>query len=688
MMKPIRFDDDQSPLIGAYYFFRGDQARARSDMKILRDAGVNHLWLFIDDYFRKDGPKPITEFDEFLQSMKECGMKFIPVIGQFISITEHPEVRIKVGDGTFSSDPRYWNMGCFRHPVNLGWAIHEIVQFLRAYREHPLVCRIQGKIPMSFVHEAYYRTDTPEMGGNNMRPNCYCEYCTRSFLQFLTEKYKSPAEYNRTHATPIREWADIQFPLGPEPDTRLWLDWVEHHSLAIPEFLQQLIAAAQQEAPIYSTHECNDFYPGSWQTVLTGNHLWRMADTIDFGHEDMYPLEFDQQYQIYIYGLMKDLMRSAMDFSRPYTSNGQAFTPWVIEAQLPENSMVEQAYTSLIHGVSGLVWWLGKNLELWKQTKESNAILDYWLSRLDELEPETPRVALFYSYTTLALDLHDRHTMDLQLIYTALCQIGIPVDIITETQIAQGILDRQKYQMIILPGVSSLESGMNQALLAYIETGGTVLSDYSGESNPGYAPFVAWKSDSTSMPRFYRTTEVLTPAGLELFVPVETPAVGIPDFNPGTVKRILATFDNGLPAVVRWEYGKGKLIAAGSLLGIDFANYPGHIHLSKMFPFLIRMNRDARTLVKILCRDCGITPAAESDNPNVELGVFDMAAGGCRLCMAVNHLPEPVMARIKIPKATKLLETIGAQVTSQSDGHDLAVEVRLDGLSGAWFTFQ
>lgn len=686
-MKTMIFDD-QSPLIGAYYFFRGDQEKARSDMEVLRNAGVNHLWLFIDDFFRKDMPKPRAEFDLFLENMKACGLKFIPVVGQFISITEHPEVRIVVGDGSLSSNPRYWNMGCFRHPVNMEWAIHETVEFLRAFKEHPLLCRIDGKIPMSFVHEAYYRTDTPEMGGDNMRPNCYCEYCTRSFLEFIAVKYNSIPEFNRTHANPIKEWKDIRFPLGPKPDTRLWLDWVEHHSLAIPEFLERLMEAARQEAPVLTTHECNDFYPGSWQTVLTGNHLWRMAAGIDFGHEDMYPLEFDQQYQIYIFSLMKDIMRSAMDFAKPYTGNGQAFIPWVIEAQLPENSMFEQVYTSLIHGISGLVWWLGKDLTLWEKMKEPNSILNHWLPEMAMLEPETPQIALFYSYTTLALDLHDRHTMDMQLIYMAFCQIGIPVDIITETQIAQGLLNRRKYRMIVLPGVSAIEPEIKQALLSYIQNGGVVLSDNPGETFTGYEPFLSWKPGLVPLPRFYRTSEELTPVGEELFIPVEALKAGIPNFAEGKEQRILASFDTGSPAVVSWQLGNGKLIGAGSLLGIDFANYPGHIHLSKMFPFLIRMNRDARTLIKLLCRDCGITPAAESNNPVVELGVFDTLTQDYRVCMVVNHLPEPVSTRIRIPRAGKLMETGSPDITGANHGEQLIVEIRLEGLQGTWFKFK
>jgi hypothetical protein len=686
-MNPLLFDQDQSPFIGAYYFFRGDLDRAPSDLKILVESGVNHLWLFIDDYFRKDHPGPVEEFNRFLIIVEDAGLKFIPVVGQFISIEEHPEVKIVVGDGTLSSDPRFWNMGCFRHPVNLEWAIHEVTGFLRSYKNHPSLCRIGGKIPMSFVHEAYYRTDTPEMGGEKMRPNCYCKFCRESFMEFLRRKYQSPAEFSRKHKSAVADWAEVQFPLGPEPDPELWLDWTGHHFQAIPEFLHRLIVAAQLEAPVLSTHECNDFYPGSWQTVLTGNHLWRMGAEIDFGHEDMYPLEFDQQYQIYIYGLMKDLMRSAMDFNRPYTSNGQAFTPWVIKAQLPENSMLEQVFTSLIHGVSGLVWWLGSDLGLWKRMKEPNELLKFWLPRLSEYHPEAPRIALLYSYHTLTLDQTDEHTMDLQLIYMALCQIGLPVDILTESQLQEGILNRRSYRLMILPRVSVINPESRAALFSYLQDGGAILADYPGRAYDGYGQLLTCPASSRTLPRFYRTVDFPGSENPELFVPVEAPETGVPEFETGKEPRTLAVFDDGLPALIGWSYGKGKLIGAGSQLGIDFSNYLGHIHLNKMFPFLIRMNRDARTLLKLICREFGIIPAAEAENPGVELRVFGRA-GSERALLAVNHLPDSVTTRIKIPKAGGLVEAGDDRITSHNQDGELIVKVQLDSLRGSWFTFR
>ncbi|MCL6589582.1 MAG: beta-galactosidase [Firmicutes bacterium] len=685
-MSFLRFDHDQSSFIGAYYFFRGDLDQARSDLEILSGSGVNHLWLFIDDYFRKDHPGPVEDFNRFLKIIADAGLKFLPVIGQFISIEEHPEVKIVVGDGTLSSDPRYWNMGCFRHPVSLEWAVHEVTSFLRSYKNHPALCRIGGRIPMSFVHEAYYRTDTPEMGGEKMRPNCYCEFCRQSFLNYLARKYPDPAEFCRRLKNPVADWAELQMPLGPEPDLELWLDWTDHHFLAIPEFLRRLIAAAKLEAPVLSTHECNDFYPGSWQTVLTGNHVWRMGAEIDFGHEDMYPLEFDQQYQIYVYGFMKDIMRSAMDFSRPYTSNGQAFAPWVIKAKLPDNSMIEQVYTSLIHGVSGMVWWLDSNSQLWRQMKEPNEILKYWLPRLGELSPKQPEVALLYSYHTLALDQTDRHTLNLQLIYMALCQTGLPVDILTEYQLCQGILNRRPYRLLILPGVSAMDPGSRTALLSYLEGGGAILADNPGKSYDGYEPLLACPAVSSNPPRFYRTTGFPGPESLELFIPVEAPEVGIPKFVLGKGPRTLAVFDDGLPALVKWGYGKGAMFGAGSQLGIDFSNYPGHIHLNKMFPFLIRMNRDARTLIKIICREAGIVPAAEAEDPGVELGVFGRRDGD-QACLVVNHLPEPVRTRIRVANGARLVEA-GGEVAATGSGAELLVEVRLDSLRGTWFVFR
>jgi len=536
------------------------------------------------------------------------------------------------------------------------------------------------------VHEAYYRTDTPEMGGNAMRPNCYCEYCRNSFREFIAGKYQELSRFNSLHQTAIPEWNELAFPLGPDPDPLLWLEWIDHHSRAIPEFLEGLITAARNEAPIFSTHECNDFYPGSWQTVLTGNDLWKMGETIDFGHEDMYPLEFDQQYQIYPFGMMKDMMRSVMGFDRPYTGNGQAFTPWVVQASLPANSMIEQVYTSLIHGISGLVWWLGNDLELWREMAEPNRILERWLPELAGWEPEQPAVALLYSYNTLTLDQNDWHPLDLQLIYMALRQLGIPVDFLSEQQVSEGILKHREYRLIILPGISALDLTVKAALLTYVEGGGNVLADYSGYSHTGTEAVFSWHIFGERL-RFYQTSEGLNTQGEELFISVETPRPGKLVCESNGYNQVWAKYDTGEPAIVSRNYARGKWMDAGTLLGVDFANYPGHLHLNRMFPFLIRMNRDARNLLKRLCGECGITASVESARPEIELGIFCNPASSVWICLAVNHLPEPVETRLRIPGATRFMEG-GCPVVVHSSATELIVEIKLAPLTGTWFKYE
>ena len=671
--------DDGRPLIGAYYFFRGDLEKAEEDLAILAEAGVNHLWLFIDEYFRKDAPKERREFEAFLGLLERTGLLFVPVVGQFISIEKHPEVRIVTADGGLSSDPRYWNMGCFRHPTNLAWALYEVREFLRAYKDSPLLFRIDGKILMSFVHEAYYRTGTPEMGGEAMQPSCYCPYCRESFLGWLRDRYGTPEEFNAAHAVKIESWEDLALPVEPEPDPTLWLEWIDHHAQAIPEFLRELIRAAKAEAPIVSTHECNDFYPVSWQTVLTGNDIWRMAAEIEIGHEDMYPLEFDQQYQIYPYGLMKDIMRSAMGFTRPYTGNGQAFTPWVVPAGLPQNSMFEQVYTTLIHEATGLVWWLGKDRELWRQTKEPNRILARWLPQAGELQAARPQIALFYSYTTLALNQNDRHTLDLVLLYTTLRQLGFPVDVLNERQVEDGLLEHRNYRLIILPSVAALRPETRAALLRFAAGGGTVLADAAEARWPAYAPLLSWEAVAPR-PRFYVTKNA---EEKELLIPVESPFAGRPVFAGGNEEEILAAFDGGVPAVVLWPVGRGRIIGLGSMLGVDFANYPGHLHLNQMFPFLIRMNDDARELLRRLSIAAGVTPPAYATDPGVEVGVFHRGEREL-VCFVANHRPEPVRTKLILPAAKELVETNLTPTAVSSGAEGLRVEVALEALAGGW----
>jgi len=162
-----------------------------------------------------------------------------------------------------------------------------------------------------FIHEAYYRTDVPEFSGGPLKPCCYCKYYVENFRETMKMKYGSIKKFNLGHQTIFENWDSLELPKEPS-NPSLWKELFDYHAEIIPNFLAELIGYAKNITPIVSTHELNDFYPCTDQCVYSGNDIWRMARFIDVGHEDMYPLEFDHRYVIYVYDYIKDLLRTAM----------------------------------------------------------------------------------------------------------------------------------------------------------------------------------------------------------------------------------------------------------------------------------------------------------------------------------------------------------------------------------------
>lgn len=615
-----------NPIIGIYYY-----PKTASDELMIHDlheiagAHLRSIWLFFDPFYEH---KSTDRLQALLDTAHQLGLTVTPVLGQFLQLHEHPEVRIVNADGTTSDDPRFWNMGCFRHPTVIDAATTRVTGFLRDFGDHPALYRLDGRPVMSFAHEAYYRNSIPEFGGGPMRPSCYCEYCSTAFRHYLG-----------THAMHS----------GTEPprdasDPALWQHWLNCHAEAIPDFLTQVIRAANAVTPVWATHELNDFYPASWQTVYTGNDWWRMGAPLDIGHEDMYPLEFDTRYQCYVYDYAKDVMRSALNFEGLATANGQAFHSW-LGYQVPDNSMSEQIYSCLAHGALGLVWWgewredtPDKRYALTRQTASYNQEYVRLVTLLEGYRLSPARIALLYSWTTMSHALNDDHTYDTLLMYMLLVQCGYPVDILSEDQIAGGMLQKRGYRALGVMGCAALPGPVHEAINQFVASGGLVIRDHAPCLNSAFPPlYNDWQGQTANL-RVYRLPDT-TP------VPVQLHAARL---RPPDGAHILAVYDDGSPAVVQIRQGQGTIILAGSNLGWDYSNYPGYYDLAAMFPFHTRQDAALRDWLVGTLADAGIMPPAHSSHPDVEVALWQTPECNSGVLIAINHLTETADTAITV----------------------------------------
>jgi beta-galactosidase GanA len=588
-------------------------------------------------------------------------------------VVEHPEVKIVCADGSTSDDPRYANIGCFNHPYLMDVSKKMIKEFLEAFKDHSSLYRIDGLPLLSFIHEAYYRTDIPEFGGSPLKPCCYCGYCVEDFRKKMKEKYGDVEEFNERHGTDFSSWEDLEPPRS-DVNPSLWKEWLDYHSDIIPNFLEELIEYAKSITPVLSTHELNDFYPCTYQCVYSGNDIWRMARVIDIGHEDMYPLEFDHRYVIYVYEYIKDAVRTAMGFEKIYTGNGQSFNSW-LGYKIPPASMSEQVYSTLAHGALGLVWWVDwGDLGLWAQTAKPNAEFARLISALKDYELTRAEVALVYPWTTMQLRTDDAYSMDNLLFYMALVRSGYPVDVISEDQILGGLLEERGYKILCTVGSSVFPPDVAEKIREFVRKGGVLIADYEkggiGEFTPVY-PELMGKSPTkhviyeidTDDPSLRAMNGTTIPIG-NLCEQLRTPETG----------KTVARFENGEPAVIMVQEGSGRIIKAGSFLGWDYSNYPGHYDFAVMFPFLIRRNEDVREMISRIIKGSGVQPPAESENPDVEVAFW--RSRGRSLVLAINHLNEPsetaIQVRVDTSSSHRVREFFtGEEISSGTRGNRL-----------------
>lgn len=637
-MQKTYFDD---PIVAAYLHIL---PRIEKDDEIdkylaaIKEARASSIWAFVF------GTKK-EKLEYFMNRAHNLGLKVVPVFQPFISIKEHPEVKIISADGSTSDDPRYFNIGCYNHPYLLEKTEELIKEFLEQFKDHPALYRIGGLPLFSFIHEAYYRTEVPEFGGGPLKPCCYCKYCVADFREKMKTKYGSIKKFNLKHKTSFEDWGSLEPPKEPS-NPSLWKEWFDCHAEIIPNFLAKLIEYAKSFTPVASTHELNDFYPCSYQCVYSGNDIYRMARVIDVGHEDMYPLEFDHRYVIYVYEYIKDLLRAAMGFNKLYTANGQSFNSW-LGYKVPPASMSEQVYSCLVHGALGIVWWVDwNNLDLWAKTKQPNEEYGKLVSALRDYELSKAEVALVYPWTSMELKTDDTYNMNNALFYMALVRSGVPVDVISEQQVANGLLEKRGYKVVCSVGCPVFPPEVSTKIRNFVEKGGTLIQDYEGQ---GVNEFKSAYPELVSQPSAEHTIYTVKtdmPPMNELNGKIVPVANVCEKLSPPKKSAIIAEFDDGEPAVILVNVGKGAVVKAASLLGWDYSNYPGHYDFAAMFPFLIRRNENVRELILRLLKRADVQPPAESSNLDVEVGVWN--GKDADIVLAVNHLNKPSESAVTV----------------------------------------
>ena len=259
------------------------------------------------------------------------------------------------------------------------------------------------------------------------------------------------------------------------------------------------------------------------------------------------------------------------------------------------------------------------------------------------------QAAMLISGVTDLWDPSPNYNHERKCLYYALRQAGIPVDFLTEDDIAEGRLESYKALYV---SASHLHSRAAQALAEWVDEGGIVwssaggglLDEYNAANEPMLALFGLSAAEITEHDRLTDTKHTLPrlrPAdGLRLDLPgldpVALPALATTqELEPSEGALSVGMFHNGAPAAVLRRLGKGQALLIGG--------FPGAAYVAPAIParpwdrgttddamahFLpTEYDSHARDVILWAVKQAGIVPDVTISAPLVEWTAIDSPEG-------------------------------------------------------------
>jgi hypothetical protein len=257
------------------------------------------------------------------------------------------------------------------------------------------------------------------------------------------------------------------------------------------------------------------------------------------------------------------------------------------------------------------------------------------------------------------------------------------VDVLSEEQVAAGLLVTRGYRVLFVLGCSALPEPVRDAIVEFVKNGGALVQDYSGAANEPYTSLFNDRVEGpgTAGPSYIMINDLLVRRGVSYTVRARAEAL-----RPGKGDRVLAVYEDGRPAVITFRVGKGNVFRFGSMIGIDYGGWQPGVFEYKEPRFLtyISHQEDLRKLIDTIVRRSGVVPPAETDNPDVEVAVLQK--GDEFKLLVINHRDEGVRTNIRVPVVGDAYAVVDVRANKELhaemlDGH-LSFEVDLGRLDG------
>lgn len=576
------------------------------DLKAAADAGFNTMKFWVQ--WRANSPrKGAYDFSDLERLMELAGKNHLKVILNTVFDgapawfdAEYPDSFMVTAAGRVMRPQllAYRQTGgcpgpCLNHPE----ARAERYAFLREaalrFKDHPalLLWDLWNEVELS---NGILREPVAE----NLL--CYCGHCRAAFIQWLREKYPDIGALNAAWHGMFGDFDQVELPRGlgvPKPmvDFRMFFAQVCAQEVRLRK---QAVREAGDHHPVM-VHTVPMPY---FNLITTGSDDYLLAKECDMFGCSIGSEPFASAVTASA-APGKPILASEIhamggsSYARPVKPDFAAFKRHI--------------FVPLARGMKGFQYWqlrpevLGNEAPAWGLmdlrgrtntpafafAKRINDALQSCAPALSRAMPKPARIAILNSGKNQIFDwvssgniqLHYRSVKGL---FDALYGENYNVDILSERQMIESGLGQ--YRMILTPFPYYMERAAADKLKAWVRAGGHLfseaffagVSDENGcfsEMQPGFGfdgVFGAEEKCAYSLGGFqdaYSADQDIRESRFPLMDAQGRPVLSgfgfMQGFEPREGARVLAAFEDGVPAVVENRYGAGLAVIAGTLMG-------------------------------------------------------------------------------------------------------------------------
>lgn len=615
------------------------------DIVVMKDTGLDCVKLWLQWRWNHPGPDQMdfTDLSRICDLAGKHGLKV--VLNSILDIAPawlydlHPDAYMVTCGGRLahsqvtacrqvggSPGPCYHHEGAWQR----AWSF--LAEAARHFAGHPAVWGwdVWNEPELSMVHRY-----TCENGVENMV--CYCESTRAAFAQWLLKRYGSLEAINEAHGRNYQRVEQIECPRWAET-YRDFIDWRLFFCDTLADNMRHRAEIIRRHAPNHRvvTHTVP---PVALTITNAANDEWKLAAPVEeFGAS--FPLYAPLTYEM-------DMNRSAAKGKRlwsaefyPGTGNNPSVTPR-FEARLRQ-----LIFLPLFHGYKAyLIWqWRGERLGReggwgrhaglpqpeWpaiQRLKSMVSVLRAHGPWLKDAQPQAPRTAMLFNpeaelYAYCWAGRSQFYQDSMVGMHQALEAANLPLHFVHPMEVTAGKL--ADYRVLVMPFPTWVAPELAEAIRTWVQGGGTLVAEahFAGRDPTNgltwdMIPGLGFDQVFGAEQARFRTrgkleaqagapdVAVTTQTDLP-FLPAGSHLVGAwaAEFLRPTTAEVLATHEDGSPAITRNRFGQGQAILIGTFLGAAYRRSE---------------DADARGAMERLMLSL-LPPEVEQDRPMVQEG--------------------------------------------------------------------